>query len=253
VAEVHHFQMGLLTPVLSYVMAVLGCGLGLAVAARARASTQPVRRAQFLVVAALAIGGTGIWLMHFIAMLGFDVPESQVRYDVPVTIGSALLAILVVGVGLFVAGYGETTGGRLLLGGLCMGLGVAVMHYTGMAAVHVNGSIDHVPALVAASVVIAVVAATVALWFTVVVNGKLAISAAALVMGVAVVGMHYTGMAGVQVHLRPQQGAISGEPATALLVPLFVLVCVVICGLLFAVLTGSADEEAADDKAVEPV
>ncbi|MEV0831492.1 MHYT domain-containing protein, partial [Nonomuraea rubra] len=62
-------------------------------------------RARWLVGGALSIGGTGIWVMHFVAMMGFSVGDGQIRYDVPLTIGSATLAVVVVGVGLFLVSY----------------------------------------------------------------------------------------------------------------------------------------------------
>lgn len=63
-------------------------------------------RAYWLALAALAIGGTGIWVMHFIAMLGFSVAHTEIRYDVPLTLLSCLTAIAVVAVGLFLVGFG---------------------------------------------------------------------------------------------------------------------------------------------------
>jgi NO-binding membrane sensor protein with MHYT domain len=100
--ELNHFTYGWVKQALAYGISFLGSLLGLICTARARGyrytGSSPTR---WLVLAAVAIGGTGIWLMHFMAMLGFTVVEDNVRYDLPITIASALAAIGVVGVGLF--------------------------------------------------------------------------------------------------------------------------------------------------------
>src|SRR3569833_1697492 len=76
VNQVHHFTYGWITPAFAFAMSVLGSLLGLVSTARARAATDRRRRAWLLVLAAWAIGGTGIWVVHFMAMIGFSVPSS---------------------------------------------------------------------------------------------------------------------------------------------------------------------------------
>ncbi len=183
--------------------------------------------------------------MHFMAMLGFTVPGARIRYDVPLTAASAVTAIVVVGIGLFIAGSGRRGGARIVLGGLFTGVGVAAMHYTGMFAMRVDGKVSYDPGLVAASVVIAVVAATVALWFTVTLSNRIVIFGAALVMGVAVCGMHYTGMASMSVTLAEHTDTITGATALSLLVPIGLSVLIVIGLLLFAIGVGPTDEDSA--------
>jgi len=78
--------------------------------------------------------------MHFIAMLGFAVPGESIRYNVPVTILSMVIAVIVVGIGVFIVGFSRAGNGPLLLGGTIIGLGVASMHYTGMAAVRAQAA-----------------------------------------------------------------------------------------------------------------
>jgi NO-binding membrane sensor protein with MHYT domain len=258
VAEVDHFTYGVVTPVLAYSLSVLGALLGLTCTARARVAATARRRAWFLLLAAWAIGGTGIWVMHFIAMLGFGVSGSEIRYDVPLTTASAVIAIGVVAVGLFTAGSGRPHPVKILLGGAFAGLGVASMHYTGMAAMQVNGTVAYDDMLVAASVAIAVVAATVALWFTVTVRKPLAIIASALVMGVAVTGMHYTGMYAMEVHLHATGEPLPGSSVFGLIVPIIVLVILVVVALTYAVLAAPTDEDRAgaaylDSRLARPV
>src|SRR4051794_39317987 len=153
---------GWLTPVLSYAMAVLGSALGLRCMVRALATDGRSRR-NWLLTGATAIG-IGIWTMHFIAMLGFTVTGTEIRYDVPLTLLSLLVAILFVGVGAFAVAYGRHRGRSLLLGGLTTGLGVAAMHYLGMYALRLHGTVGYRPVTVGVSVAIAVAAATAALW-----------------------------------------------------------------------------------------
>jgi NO-binding membrane sensor protein with MHYT domain len=243
VAEVHHFAFGWINPVLAYVMSFMGSLLGLVLAARAREVTG-ARRARWLVLAAVAIGGTGIWLMHFMAMLGFDIPSTSIRYDVPVTIMSLVLAVVIVGCGLLVVGMGRPSKWKLLVGGPCTGIGVAAMHYTGMAALRMSGTLSFDPATVALSVAIAVVAATVALWFALIIRGAGATVGAALLMGVAVCSMHYTGMAAIRIKLAPETTApVEGVGAFVLLMPISLLACVVITALAYATVGFSVHQE----------
>jgi NO-binding membrane sensor protein with MHYT domain len=123
---VHNFSYGLLNPVLGYAMSCLGAFLGLRCVTRARAHSGAGRVA-WLVLAAVSLGAAGIWAMHFIAMLGFTIPGQTILYNVPVTIGSLLIVIAVVGVGLFIVTYGGGGWRPLLIGGVLVGLGVAVM------------------------------------------------------------------------------------------------------------------------------
>ena len=79
VADVHHFSYGLLTPTVAYILSILGSLLGLLCTARARTARNNKQRSWWLVLAAFAIGGTGIWSMHFMAMLGFTVTGTRIR------------------------------------------------------------------------------------------------------------------------------------------------------------------------------
>src|SRR5215472_1600699 len=120
-------------------MSFLGSFLALRCTSRARASTGSARRG-WLLVAAISLGITGIWVMHFIAMLGFSVPDDTIRYNVLVTLASMLLAVAFVSFGLMIVGFGPGTNWALVLAGVVTGCGVAGMHYTGMAAMHVRAA-----------------------------------------------------------------------------------------------------------------
>jgi NO-binding membrane sensor protein with MHYT domain len=242
-ATLHQFTYGVITPILAYALSFLGSLLGLVATSRARASRTRPQRARWLVLAAWAIGGTGIWVMHFMAMLGFSVSGSAVRFDVQMTIASWLTAILVVGAGLFIVGYGRPSVLKLIAGGPLTGLGVGAMHYTGMDAMHVSGSVGYDRQLVILSLVIAVVAATVALWFTLVVHKPAALVLAAAIMGVAVTGMHYTGMYAMRVHLHDAPTDLAGVDPMAFLVPILVFVILVAVALTYALLATPSKED----------
>jgi NO-binding membrane sensor protein with MHYT domain len=220
VVTVDNFSYGLLNPVLGYAMSCLGAFLGLRCVTRARAYTG-FGRARWLALAAISIGATGVWAMHFIAMLGFTIQGQQILYNVPLTIVSMLLAIFVVGIGLFIVGYGDGSPRRLLAGGVVIGAGVASMHYLGMAAMSMPDGMHYNLVLVVLSVVIAVVAGTAALWAGTQVRGIVATIVASLVMGVAVSGMHYTGMAAMRITPGPMAG-MSGSTGISFLMPLLI-------------------------------
>src|SRR4051794_40838785 len=208
--HVHHFAMGTWLLFFAYLVSVVGCVVGLGCTLQARTGTGGAR-VGWLAGAALSIGGVGIWLMHFIAMLGFDTPGLPVRYDIGRTAVSAVLSIAAGFVGLVVFGVRTRFSlWRLLLGGLIMGLAVNLMHYTGMWSLEIQGTINYNTALVWLSIVIAIVAATAALWFTVLFDSTVLRLVAGAIMGVAVTGMHYTGMAAMEVHVDPSAPAPDG-------------------------------------------
>ncbi|UUN30835.1 MHYT domain-containing protein [Streptomyces sp. FIT100] len=215
-----HATFGWLTPALSYVMACIGAALGLRCTVRALEASGSSRR-NWLITAASAIG-TGIWTMHFVAMLGFGVTGTDIRYNVPLTILSLIVAMLVVGAGVFAVGYSRDRVRALLLGGLTTGLGVASMHYLGMAALRLHGEVRYDPLLVALSVAIAVIAATAALWAALNIKSPVAVAVASLVMGAAVSSMHYTGMLAVSVRVEPSGPALPGATAMQFIFPLAV-------------------------------
>lgn len=178
--------------VLSIAIAVFASYTALDLGSRARIAT-PNRRLAWIGGAALAMGG-GIWSMHFIGMLAFEI-GMPAAYDTGLTLLSLVIAVAATGAAF--AWVNRTGAGvrDILVSGPLMGLGVAGMHYTGMAAMHVPGTLAYSLPVVALSVGIAVTAATTALWLTFRQHEVWQKIVAAIVMGVAVAGMHYTGMA----------------------------------------------------------
>jgi len=247
VAEVHHFTYGAFNPIAAYLLAFLGSFLGLLCTGRARAACSRGRRNRWLIIAAFSIGGAAIWLMHFTAMLGFDVPDSPVRYDIGLTTISLGLAVLFVGIGLMVVGHGRRSLTKTVLAGFITGIGVLAMHYSGMRALHLSGELHYRPTLIVASGIIAVAAATVALWFTQSVKGWAPITGAAAAMAVAVCGMHYTGMAAMQVKLAPVgQVQVTGIRPLLMIVPITLITAAAIIAMALSALQAMTEEEFTD-------
>jgi NO-binding membrane sensor protein with MHYT domain len=253
VVHVNNFTYGPVTPALGFVMSSLGCFLGLRCTTRARAA-QGAPRVRWLLLATVSIATTGIWVMHFVAMLGFTIPGQTITYSVPVTAASMLIAVVVVGAGLFIAGLGSSAWWTLLLGGVIIGFGVASMHYIGMAAMQMPDTVRYNGTLVVLSVVIAVVAGTAALWAALRLAAVWSTLAASLIMGVAVSGMHYTGIAAMHVYATPGRGmaaAMTGGVSTqALLIPLIVGISLVAFALTVIISLSPTEAEMQEDTAL---
>lgn len=184
---------------LSIVIAVIASYATLDLASRLTASRDGAA-AYWLVGGSLSMG-IGIWAMHFIGMLAFHLPI-PLAYDIPITLGSMIPAVLASALALFVIRR-RSTGRRAWLFSSCaIGLGIVTMHYSGMAALRMSPPLRYDPFLFAASVVVAIAASMVALKLAfrlrpsssvfATMRHKLAV---AVVMGLAIAGMHYTGMA----------------------------------------------------------
>jgi NO-binding membrane sensor protein with MHYT domain len=247
--HVNDFTYGALTPVLGYVMSSLGCFLGLRCTTRARV-LHGAQRARWLLLAAVSVATTGIWVMHFIAMLGFTIPGQTITYSVPVTALSMLIAVVVVGIGLLIVGFGSTGWRTLLLGGLIIGCGVASMHYIGMAAMRMPDSVRYDNTLVVISVLIAVVAGTAALWAALRLTAVWSTLVASLIMGVAVSGMHYTGMAAMHVYGAMSPGMGGGVTAAAFLLPLIIGISLLAFALTVVISLSPTEAEIREDAAL---
>jgi diguanylate cyclase len=184
---------------LSLLVAMLASYTTLYVTARIRVlETSGWRRFNWLLGGATAMG-TGIWSMHFIGMLALRMPM-EMGYDVRTTAFSLLIAVLISGFALHVVTTSTLSRRRLIVGGVMMGVGIAAMHYTGMAAMHMEPAITYTPGWFVTSIAIAITASWTALWIAFnlsagrqhhVLRKRLG---ASLVMGLAIAGMHYAGM-----------------------------------------------------------
>ncbi|MGO1120565.1 MHYT domain-containing protein [Rhodovibrionaceae bacterium A322] len=193
---------------LSILIAVFGSFTGLRIAQRLH-RYHGLARKSLLAGAAFTIGG-GIWAMHFIGMLALRLPVT-VNYDLLLTLISILVSILVTGIGLFCVSYGSPNPKKVVAGGLFMGSGISLMHYIGMTAIQANCLVTYDWRMVLASIVVGISASTLALWLTFNLTGLLRRVAGAVVMGLAISGMHYTAMAAASFSPSPLELA----PVTA--------------------------------------
>jgi diguanylate cyclase (GGDEF)-like protein/PAS domain S-box-containing protein len=186
---------------LSLIVAILASYTALELAGRV---SQKQGKSSWIWLAGGAVSmGTGIWSMHFIGMLAFHLPVA-VAYDAAATMLSMAIAVVVSGLALFVVSRPTLSGRNITAGAVLMGLGISAMHYTGMHAMRMSPPIEYHPPLFIASVVIAIVASFAALWIAFQLRHRgfgvafLAKLGSATVMGLAITGMHYTGMAAAQ-------------------------------------------------------
>jgi|GEM_PF-455542 len=177
---------------LSIGVAILGSLTALALTAAAGRGGASSQRSFALANGGLIMGAT-IWSMHFVAMMAVEFPV-VVNYSLAETVGSVAIAMVATGVGLYLASARKLGLLSIPVGGLLMGLGIAGMHYLGMSAIRGCG-LAYDLRLVAASVGIAVVASTAALWFAFYRRGVGMTLAGGVVQGLAIASMHYTAMA----------------------------------------------------------
>ncbi|MBX9410156.1 EAL domain-containing protein [Pseudomonas baetica] len=167
-----------------------------------RIATAKGRSVHFWTAGGALAMGVGVWSMHFIGMLAFRLPI-DLGYDISITALSLLIAVLSCGFALWLVSQPKLPISQLAFGALIMGAGISAMHYTGMAAMRMTPGIDYDPALFGASLLIAVGASAAALWIAFRLRQhsphvRLIRGGAAVIMGIAIVGMHYTGMAAAQ-------------------------------------------------------
>lgn len=181
--------------ILSYLISVLGSYASLLLVERAWTISTLTSRIPWLLAAAITMGGCAVWAMHFVGMLAFH-PHTDIEYELSMTLFSLLLAIIVTGLGLMIVGLGGLlTWPKLLLTSFFVGLGFALMHYTGMAAMLIDADIQYRPSLFILSILIAITASFGAFWLCLKAKSKRQKYAGSLMMGGAISGMHYTGMA----------------------------------------------------------
>ena len=196
---------------LSYLVAALGGYAFLQFATRIAELRDLGLRFGWLAIGAIAMGG-GIWAMHFIGMLAHVLPI-PVSYDPWITAVSIVPAILAAAIALHVVARPVVSTSRLLVGGTLMGAGIGAMHYTGMSALELNALVRYDPALFAASLVVAVGLAILALqawhWLNKAPSTRFSRAqevVGALILGLAVTAMHYTAMASTYCFATAGQG-----------------------------------------------
>ncbi len=207
---------------LSVVIAVISSYTAFGTSERIHASKQRHKQVIWTLFGAISMG-VGIWAMHFIGMLALILPVS-VSYDLNLTLLSVLPAILASCVVLWQMNQTEFNLKKLLFSGVLLGSGIGVMHYTGMAAMKLDGIVVYLKSIFWVSIAVAVIYSTVALKIQFeathhknyqFINSKQALSA--LVMGAAVSGMHYTAMeASIFIPAPESHLSVPGVNATVL-------------------------------------
>jgi len=185
--------------IISFIIAILASYALLSVAERVVVAEKKLIRSLWVCFGALFMGA-GVWVMHFIGMLGVILPV-QMSFDLTIALLSAVPAILASGVALETLSHKELGAKRIILSGLCMGIGFGAMHYTGMAAMHIAAAIYYDPIIFAASILVAALLSILAIGTRFKTNKWLSghklfkILFSSVVMGFAVAGQHYTAMA----------------------------------------------------------
>jgi diguanylate cyclase len=238
-----NFAYNLLLVALSVIVAIQAGYVGMSLAQQIPAATALNRR---LLIAGSALSlAIGIWGMHFIGMLAVITPV-RLDYAVLPTLISLLVCVLVTGVGIFLA----TIGARhlLVLGAVVLGLGIVVMHFIGMLAIHASAHMSNDPIFVLASVIIALAASALALWLASTAQRKLPLLLSAVVLGGAISGMHYVAMAGTTLHPTPGLDAPTGEAISSDFLAVIVsVVAFSISGIFMLTLVPSETKVSNDD------
>jgi len=242
----------------SVLIAWLGAYGAFAFSERIRA-TGPIRyKAVWLVLGAIALGGS-VWAMHFSGMLAFKLPFT-VDYDVYVTLISMAPAVLAAGLMLFIVSESDPARWRIWAGGALVAIGIAVMHYTGMAAMRANLVMVYDPVLFAMSIALAIVLAIAALvaWsranadtFNASIVGTMALDwkkiAAATYMALAVSAMHYTAIEATYFFPAPDAvAAVAGLRSDNLVYLVLPTTAAIIVALYAATLIGKQLETGAE-------
>ncbi len=199
--------------VVSLVVAILASFTALDMANRVTTAPSPRISVLWLLGGGCAMG-LGIWSMHFIGMLAFRLPI-PLGYDLPLTAVSLLAAVASSIFALWLVSRPTLPHSRLALGAVLMGFGIASMHYIGMAAMLMRPGIEYHAGWFTLSVLVAVAASWVALF----VAFRLRHNdtrlhhriVPAVLLGTAIVGMHYTGMAAARFPANSICGAAAGD------------------------------------------
>lgn len=177
---------------LSYVISVFGSYTAL-VFARESLKVTARERLAWIIWAGVILGGVGVWAMHFVGMMAFDM-GMPVNYNLWLTALSMVFAMAGCAIGFGIVGLGSRNLLVMLVAGLFMAGGVTTMHYMGMAAMQMTAEVQWNYTIVGISVAIAIVASVAALWMAFNLNAGWQMVVAAFIAGLAVCGMHYTGM-----------------------------------------------------------
>ncbi len=225
---------------ISICIAIFSAFMAFQVATQA-ARTQSKSRQQIMLLTGSLVLGGGVWSMHFIGMLAFNLC-TPVSYQFGLTALSVLPSIAASWVALSLLSQPRIRFPQVLIGGVLVGVGIGVMHYVGMAAMDMAPLLRYDPLIFALSIIVAVILAIIALWVRTGLNQFISSSMstitsnfiASIVMGLAIAGMHYTGMAAARfvkpagLELSEQTSEISFYLALGVSIITVVIICLVL-------------------------
>lgn len=237
---------------MSCVVALVAGFTGLSLT-RDMAQKTVAQRKVAIALGAVALGG-GVWSMHFVAMLGVQLPI-LFYYDAAITLASALIAILIVGLALILLHFTDRSRGMILAAGAVMGGGVLAMHYVGMAGLQLCRAVYTVPGVIVSSVV-AILLCMLAVWVAYTRRNNRNIVLATLCFGLAVAAVHFLAMAGTGFYPEPKAGDFGPAMSNEVLAIGVILSSFVIFGTFLWVSTtylNPGDGAAGPAPAVAPV
>ncbi|MBH0161808.1 bifunctional diguanylate cyclase/phosphodiesterase [Fictibacillus sp. 26RED30] len=234
VSSTYHIPLVSLSIIIAVIASYAALDLGIQVQ-----KTKSYARYIWMISGAFAMG-MGIWAMHFVAMLAFHLSIS-VTYDVTLVIVSIIPAILSSGIALYIISRPVMGKKQVLLGALFMATGIVSMHYTGMEAMKMNAEINYNPVLWTLSAVIAFVASVVALYLLSFVSQNYKTSkiwlvklGSAVLMGIAISGMHYTGMSAATYKSHQHHTDLASTPFNSTLLAYAIgIVILILLGMVF--------------------
>ena len=228
----------------SVLVAIMASFTGLRLASGLRYHSVPVRKQQ-IAKAAIALGG-GIWSMHFVGMLAVQLPV-DVRYEALPTLGSALIAILMTGLGLLALHFGERSRLRIVLAGVMTGLGIIAMHYIGMSAISGNCIVVFEGLGYVIAGTISVASSIAAFWMAYHRRTVRQIVIGAVLLGLTVSAVHYSAM--VYTNFLPVEVALeirAPNLSTGMLALIVAFAAFLVCGLfLFSTIPNEPPERSA--------
>lgn len=185
---------------LSYIVAVFASYIALDLADRLRDPGNSNFSSMMWLLGGSIAMGAGIWSMHFVGMLSFTIPNVTLQYDLFWTIISLIVAILASGFALFLLKRSILNVVHIIAGGLILGFAIASMHYTGMASMLISLDIRYLPGIFMLSIMVAIIASLGAILLAI--QGRRSVqkyksrikTVSAIIMGIAICGMHYTAM-----------------------------------------------------------
>ncbi|MFJ4652752.1 hypothetical protein ACIP5Y_15935 [Nocardia sp. NPDC088792] len=217
-----YFSMGYWVLGLALIASFSGASCGLQCIRQSTKSVTARFRLIWLFVAACSIGGVGVSMPIFVSMLGLEVTGSQLRYDTTLTPLCAALSAVTVLVALIVAGK-KLNWVRLGIGTVIMAAGIGTIHLLLLSTIRVQGSVDRGLVSIVAVYLIAAVLSGLLLWFSYWARTVPLVLAGSLVYAVLVLGMHYAGLTGLQVHVDPAAKRPAGDVLFDFFVPFFIV------------------------------